>query len=297
MLEAAKKRFDSILNGKTLKPVLDAINGMQDENGVLSVENGVVCVKTQNNYGENSEVYAIAKSLMPWRKGPFKIDDIFIDTEWNSAIKYDILEPHFSAKDKIVGDIGCNNGYYLFRMLEQNAKELIGFDPGANFYLQFKFLNHFVKSKIEFLPYGVEHLEYFKEKFDLLFCLGVIYHRTDPIAMLKSLKLALKKDGELIIDGIIIDDEREIALCPKDSYAKMSNVFFLPSKKTLQNWLEIAGFSWEFLGERKTDLSEQRKTDWIYGQSLDSFLDPNNENLTIEGYPAPIRAYYKCRRV
>lgn len=296
MLEAAQKRFDSILNGKTLKPVLDAINNMQPECGKLSVENDTVCITTDKNYDENSEVYAIAKSLMPWRKGPFKIDTIFIDSEWNSGIKYDILAPHFNANDKVVGDIGCNNAYYLFRMLAQNPKALIGFDPGANFYLQFKFLDKFLKSGIEFLPYGVEHLEYFKDKFDLLFCLGVIYHRTDPIAMLKSLKLALKKDGELILDGIIIDSEEEIALCPKESYAKMSNVFFLPSKKTLQNWLELAGFSWEFIGERKTDLAEQRKTEWIHGQSLDSFLDKDNINLTVEGYPAPIRAYYKCRR-
>jgi tRNA (mo5U34)-methyltransferase len=296
MLEVAKARFDSILNGKTLKPLNDAVCNMKAPKGTLVVENDTVYIKTELKYDENSAVYELAKSLMPWRKGPFKIDDIFIDSEWNSGIKYSILEPYIDAKDKIIGDIGCNNGYYLFRLLEKNPKELIGFDPGANFYLQFKFIDAFLNSGIKFLPYGVEHLEAFKEQFDILLCLGVIYHRTDPIAMLKSLKSALKKDGELILDSMILDSSEDIALCPKASYAKMSNVFFVPTKTTLQNWLEKAGFEWEFLGELKTTTKEQRKTEWIYGQSLDDFLDQNNKDLTIEGYPAPIRAYYKCRR-
>ena len=34
-----------------------------------------------------------AKELKPWRKGPFKIDDLFIDTEWQSFIKFNILKP------------------------------------------------------------------------------------------------------------------------------------------------------------------------------------------------------------
>jgi tRNA (mo5U34)-methyltransferase len=47
----------------------------------------------------------------------------------------------------------------------------------------------------------------------------------------------------------------------------------------------------------KTSLDEQRTTDWILGESLENFLDSDNPNLTIEGYPAPKRVYIKARRI
>ena len=65
------------------------------------------------------EIYNVAKSLMPWRKGPFQIGDIFIDSEWQSFIKYNMLQKHFNLKDKVVADVVCNNVYYMFRMLLQ----------------------------------------------------------------------------------------------------------------------------------------------------------------------------------
>ena len=72
---------------------------------------------------DNKLIYETAKKLMPWRKGPFQIGDIFIDSEWQSFIKYNLLESHFNLENKIVADVGCNNGYYMFRMLSQNPKK------------------------------------------------------------------------------------------------------------------------------------------------------------------------------
>ncbi|MFW3327791.1 DUF1698 domain-containing protein, partial [Aliarcobacter butzleri] len=102
-----------------------------------------------------------AKKLIPWRKGPFKIFDLEIDSEWQSNIKYNLIRPYFNLKDKIVADIGCNNGYYMFRMLEDCPKRLIGFDPSPLTLHQFEFINHFVKSDIVYEMLGVEHLEFY----------------------------------------------------------------------------------------------------------------------------------------
>ena len=44
----------------------------------------------------------------------------------------------------------------------------------------------------------------------------------------------------------------------------------------------------------KTELNEQRKTEWIDTQSLEDFLDPNDPQKTVEGYPAPKRVYIKA---
>jgi tRNA (mo5U34)-methyltransferase len=232
---------------------------------------------------------------MPWRKGPFQISQTFIDSEWQSFIKYDLLEPHFQLEGKVVGDIGCNNGYYLFRMLSQHPKKLVGFDPSAITYSQFQFVNHFIQSEIVYELLGIEHVEFYEHRFDVLFCLGVLYHRSDPVAMLKSLYRGLEKGGELILDTFMIDGEDEICLTPRDRYSKIPNIYFIPTIPALKNWCYRAGFEHvEILDTKKTDLTEQRKTAWIDHQSLEHFLDPDDHTKTIEGYPAPKRVYLKA---
>jgi tRNA (mo5U34)-methyltransferase len=240
-------------------------------------------------------IYETAKNLMPWRKGPFRIGKTFIDSEWQSFIKYNLLEKHINLENKIVADVGCNNGYYMFRMLSKNPKKVVGFDPMALFKLQFDFINHFVKSeKLHYELLGVEHLPLYEHKFDTIFCLGVLYHRSDPVTMLKQLKQSLHQGGEAIIDTFIIESDEEIALCP-NRYAKMRNVYFIPSIPTLKNWAEIAKFKeFEVLEIKPTDLHEQRKTNWIEGESLNNFLNEDGSK-TIEGYPPPIRAYVRLK--
>ena len=155
-----------------------------------------------------------AKKLIPWRKGPFKVFDLEIDSEWQSNIKYNLIRPFFNLKDKVVADIGCNNGYYMFRMLEDKPKRLVGFDPSPLTLHQFEFINHFVKSDIVYEMLGVEHLEYYNHKFDFIFMLGVLYHRPDPVGTLKSLARGLNSKGEILIDTFMIDGEEELCLTP-----------------------------------------------------------------------------------
>ena len=232
--------------------------------------------------------------MMPWRKGPFKIFNTFIDSEWKSYIKYNFLEPFLNLENKIVGDVGCNNGYYLFRMLKSRPKILVGFDPSIIAYCQFKFINHFFKSDIKYELLGVEHLDIYEHKFDILFCLGVLYHRTDPIKTLKSLYKGLNKKGELILDNLIIDGEEEICLTPKKYYSKIPNIYFIPTINALKNWCYRVGFQKiEVLKIVNTTEKEQRKTEWIESESLNSFLNPLDKYKTVEGYPAPKRAYLK----
>jgi len=201
----------------------------------------------------------------------------------------------FNLKDKIVADIGCNNGYYMFKMLEQKPKKVVGFDPSALCYMQFEFINKFVKSDIKYEMLGIEHVEFYEHKFDTLFCLGVLYHRSDPIGSLKSLFRALNSGGELILDTFMIDGEDDICLTPKDRYSKIPNIYFIPTVNALKNWCHRAGFKKvEILEIKKTKLDEQRKTEWINSQSLNDFLDPENPDLTVEGYPAPKRVYIKA---
>lgn len=254
-------------------------------------------VNLSTNSQAKDEILTITKKLKPWRKGPFKIDDLFIDTEWQSFIKFNILKPFMGEiSQKYIADIGCNNGYYMFKMLEFNPAKLIGFDPSIKYRLQFELINALAKTPIKYELLGVEDLPSYGLKFDVIFCLGVIYHRSDPIKMLKDLKAGLNKNGVIFLDTMYIEDEREIAFVPNKTYSKIPNIYFVPSISALKNWCERAGFKeFEVLATKKTDENEQRKTEWIDSFSLENFLDPKDKNLTIEGYEAPKRVYIRIK--
>ena len=297
-LDTLRQERQKWLTWKNIRPYQEAIAALNTyPQASVTLEDTVSITLPNLSEEDAQQIEATARLIHPWRKGPFAINSLFIDAEWRSYMKYNLLEPHFNLKDKIVGDIGCNNGYYLFRMLTHQPKKLVGFDPSAIYYSQFQFLNHFIDSKIVYELLGVEHVEFYEHKFDVLFCLGVLYHRADPVGMLKSLFKGLNEGGELILDTFMIDGEEEMCLTPKDRYSKIPNIYFVPTIPALINWCHRAGFTQvEVLETVVTDANEQRKTEWIEGQSLEDFLDPNDPTKTVEGYPAPKRVYIKALR-
>ena len=291
-LNVLRTEREKWMTWKNIKPLREALDTLPDV--VVSVKLGDTMTLETEAIVEKDLIASVARQMMPWRKGPFDLFGLFIDTEWQSFMKYNLLRPHFNLKDKRVADIGCNNGYYLFRMQEDAPASLVGFDPSALYKTQFDFINHFVKSGIKYELLGVEHLPFYEEKFDTIFCLGVLYHRSDPVAMLKQLYKGLDSSGEVILDTFMIDGEEEMALCPQGSYSKIPNIYFVPTVAALKNWCLRAGFSdFELLETSVTSADEQRKTEWIEGQSLEDFLDPDDQSKTVEGYPAPKRVYVR----
>ena len=298
-LNKLRQEREKCIEWKNIKPRWEAIKELPTVNDI-EIKIGDAIEVISNNLSKEDEkyIYDTAKLIQPWRKGPFQISTTFIDSEWQSHIKYDLIRPYFDIKDKIVGDIGCNNGYYLFKMMAEKPKKLVGFDPSSIPYCQFKFLDHFIQSGIKYELLGVEHVEFYEHKFDVLFCLGVLYHRPDPIGSLKSLYKGLNFGGELILDTFMIDGEDEICLTPKKRYSKIPNIYFIPTVNALKNWCYRAGFEEvEVLEISKTKLEEQRKTEWINTESLDDFLDNEDNNKTVEGYPAPKRVYIKAKKL
>ncbi len=290
-LDEIRKERQKWVQWKNIAPIYEALQNLKKTD--VSVDIGDV-VKIEGDCPDLKRIEQIAKMMKPWRKGPFELFGTFIDSEWKSYLKYNLLRPHFDLKNKRVADIGCNNGYYMFRFLQDKPKKLVGFDPSILFKLQFEFLDFFIQSGIVYELLGVEHAEYYEEKFDTIFCLGVLYHRSDPIVMLKQLYRALDKEGEVFLDTFYIEGDEEIALCPGATYSKIPNIHFVPTVKALENWCKRAGFS-EFIVLEKsvTTADEQRKTEWIEGESLENFLDPIDPSKTVEGYPAPRRVYVK----
>lgn len=284
------------MDWKNIAPLRQALEGLEEVETRV-VLGPVVTLQSDDARLDRERLERVARSMMPWRKGPFDLFGLFIDTEWRSDIKYDLLRPYFDLKEKRVADIGCNNGYYLFRMQEDDPALLVGFDPSALYKTQFDFIDHYVRSEIVYELLGVEHLPYYEEKFDIIFCLGVLYHRSDPVDMLKSLYKGLDKQGEVILDTFMIDGDEEVCLTPAGAYSKIPNIYFVPTVSALRNWCLRAGFTrFEVLETMATTAQEQRKTAWIEGQSLEDFLDPDDNTKTVEGYPAPKRIYVRLTK-
>ena len=301
-LETLQNKKNECREWKNVQPWYEQIQKLsQIKKSNLSIDYGdwfSVGKKEDLTSQEFDLIIDAAKKLIPWRKGPFNIFGLEIDSEWQSNIKYNLIRPHFNLKDKVVADIGCNNGYYMFRMLEDKPRKLIGFDPSPLTLHQFEFVNHFVKSDIVYEMLGVEHLEFYNHKFDFIFMLGVLYHRADPVGTLKSLARGLNSKGEILIDTFMIDGDEELCLTPNKRYSKIPNIYFIPTIPALKNWLERAGFEdIEVLATTVTTSEEQRKTEWSFDQSLEDFLDENDKTKTVEGYPAPKRVYVKARKV
>ncbi|MDH5302234.1 MAG: tRNA 5-methoxyuridine(34)/uridine 5-oxyacetic acid(34) synthase CmoB [Gammaproteobacteria bacterium] len=237
--------------------------------------------------------------LMPWRKGPFSFFDIFIDTEWRSDWKWQRVLPHLSSLEgRRILDIGCGSGYHLWRMWQQRAEFVVGIDPSLLFLMQFRAAKQFIGDcPVHLLPLGIEHLPTEMACFDTVFSMGVFYHRRSPIDHLLELKACLKPGGELVLETLIVEGGLGHTLVPEDRYAQMRNVWFIPSCATLELWLRRCGFENIVLADlNQTTVHEQRQTDWMQFESLPQFLQPDDHNLTIEGYPAPTRATFIARK-
>ena len=231
----------------------------------------------------------------PWRKGPYELFDIHIDTEWHSDWKWERIQSHIAPlKDKLVLDIGCGNGYHMWRMLGEKAKLVVGIDPSQLFLMQFHIIKKYMGQQlpIHILPLRAEDLPDFNNQgFDHVFSMGVLYHRKSPFEHLKELRSFLKPGGQLILETLVIKGDINSVLVPRNRYAKMRNVWFIPSVEMLALWLERTGFSNIHIADiSETTIEEQRPTEWMNFESLPHFLDPQNDALTIEGYPAPLRA-------
>ena len=230
--------------------------------------------------------------LAPWRKGPFQFGSIYVDAEWQSDLKWDRLHKHVALSNHRVLDVGSGCGYHLWRMLEAGASEVLGIDPSVLFHCQFSAIKYLLGNpKAASLPVTLEEFDGGPIDFDTVFSMGVLYHRKDPIIHLEKLKRWIKPGGQLILETLVVDGDEHTCLVPPNRYARMNNVWFLPSVLALKQWLGRIGFaSIECVDVSVTTPEEQRTTKWMRFESLEHALDPNNQGRTIEGLPRPTRA-------
>ncbi|PWC11361.1 tRNA 5-methoxyuridine(34)/uridine 5-oxyacetic acid(34) synthase CmoB [Brenneria roseae subsp. americana] len=249
--------------------------------------------------GQREGIEMLLRNLMPWRKGPFSLYGVNIDTEWRSDWKWERVLPHISPlKDRLILDVGCGSGYHLWRMVGAGAHMAIGIDPMQLFLCQFEAVRKLLggDQRAHVLPLGIEQLPELAA-FDTVFSMGVLYHRRSPLDHLWQLKNQLVSGGELVLETLVVEGDEHQILVPGERYAQMRNVYFIPSAAALTTWLEKCGFTdIRVVDVCTTSTQEQRRTDWMITESLADFLDPNDQRKTVEGYPAPLRAVLVARK-
>lgn len=247
---------------------------------------------------EKERLYNGLVNLSPWRKGPFDFFGVLVDSEWQSWMKWERLMPHLpNLKHKKILDIGSSNGYYMFKMAASDPMFVLGLEPQSAFYYQYCAAQKYLNLKNVFcLPATYNELPVMNRFFDLVLCMGILYHRKSPVKMLRQIHDSLVPGGQVVVENLVIKGENNYCLFPSDRYAKMRNVFFIPDLSAMEAWLTRAGFSdIRCVDITDTTLEEQRKTQWIQTESLEDFLDPEDPSKTVEGYPAPVRAIYIAR--
>ncbi|SFT44852.1 tRNA 5-methoxyuridine(34)/uridine 5-oxyacetic acid(34) synthase CmoB [Halomonas saccharevitans] len=268
----------------------------------VELDRDTVSVEAALEDSQRRQAESLLRKLMPWRKGPFCLGGVNIDTEWRSDWKWQRVAPHLAPLNgRRVLDVGGGSGYHAWRMAGAGAAFVLVIDPSPRFFWQFRAVRHFVGDadghRTHFLPVGIEDVPERLAFFDTVFSMGVLYHRPSPLEHLVQLKEALRPGGELVLETLVVEGDATTVLLPGERYAAMPNVYFLPSSAALCQWLERCGFhNVRVVDEAATTTEEQRASDWMTFQSLADFLDPDDPIRTREGYPAPRRAVIMANR-
>lgn len=262
-----------------------------------------------NQEFSKEEIENELKNLKIFRKGPFLINGIKINSHWNSFIKWKyllkVLESlesqmvHFKNKSLKVLDIGSNNGYYSF-LLYYHLKQK-GFlskfdliDPIVDFYQQYLFLKKIFPAEDQknwnFYSFGWQEIPSLNTKYDLILCMGILYHHKNPMELLDVIYHQLNKKGILILETITIRYSKyPILLIPKNRYIGSKGFWFIPNKMALLNMLQKTNFSKIQFHSERFVLREMEKNHYL--PSLKELVD---KNQTIENYPKPYRSFFSA---
>ena len=295
-IERAQQRFSGDHHGDFLRwqAAIERIPALKLSN--LDLTKDAVGGEISASPEQLETLESCLKELHPWRKGPFQIGSIYIDTEWRSNYKWRRLAPALgSVANKTVLDIGGGNGYFGWRMLGAGAKAVVNIDPTLVFCMQHRALqrlfhhpNHWV------LPLGIEEVPS-TTAFDWVLSMGVLYHRKDPQEHIQQMYALTDPNGRCVMETLVVDANQ--SLYPEGRYARMRNIGVVPNLVDLRQWMHNAGYrNIQLVDVSPTTHEEQRTTPWMHFESLDKALDPANKALTVEGLPAPLRAMLIAER-
>lgn len=181
-------------------------------------------------------------------------------------------------------DIGCNAGFDTFYLSTLGASEVIGIEPVALFHFQALLLwSLYYCPNVRVIQTGWEEPAAgpgVLGTFDLILCLGILYHEPNPMQLVQALYRLLAPGGKLVLESTVTLDDDQKALYIEDSFLGDISYYWLPSVRTLTAMLRTYGF--EDVVVRRCDPL--------------TTANPDDPTRTPEGYPAGGHAFVTARR-
>lgn len=185
----------------------------------------------------------MSEKLRPFMQASFYQTFDFLGEELkasNSAEKYDLSRlTTFNLEGKDILDVGCNAGYFMFKLLGKNPKSIFGIDVHRPFIEIARRINEecFQSNKLDF------HVaDFFKYKFplgkmfDFIFCFSTFhyFYENQQLFIDKSYEL-LNKDGILLLEIEESPDQGEAKIFspPRPADGKC---YFYPNQAMVKQW-------------------------------------------------------------
>jgi tRNA (mo5U34)-methyltransferase len=149
-------------------------------------------VHPQQNFSRD-EIATRVRELAPWfhnlsLNGVETAPDHFLgdypSAKWHRfahAIPADL-------RGRTVLDIGSNAGFYAIEMKRRGADRVVAMEPDARYLEQAKFAAAVSDCDIEFQQCSIYDLPQLGEKFDVVLCMGVVYHLRYPLLALDLIR-------------------------------------------------------------------------------------------------------------
>ena len=178
-------------------------------------------------------------------------------------------------------DVGCNAGYDTFLVNAMGAAESVGVEPHG-FYHHAQFLNAvYGRSGVSFHNIDWERLNAAQlGSFDLITCLGLIYHLKEPMALIQTLASLMKPGARLVMETHVLSERSSQAHFVEGAFWGDQTYWWIFGDECLSAMLRSCGFK---------DVKVALKAD------CDS-RNPRNPRVTVEGHPAGARAWFTATR-
>jgi len=120
---------------------------------------------------------------------------------WDRISKY--IPNDLSGKSVL--DIGCNAGFFSVQCKKKRADYVLGLDLSDGFLKQAEFVRDMLNLDIEYKKMSVFEVPQLGRKFDIVFCLGVIYHCADPFSVARCVESVT--ENMAVVESAIVNCE------------------------------------------------------------------------------------------
>lgn len=170
-------------------------------------------MNTNQNFSHDQIVTRV-RELAPWfhnlsLKGVATAPDHFLGDY--PSVKWDRFAHAVPAdlRGRTVLDIGSNAGFYAIEMKKRGAERVVAMEPDGRYLAQAKFAAAVSDCDIEFQQCSIYDLPLVQEKFDIVLCMGVLYHLRYPLLALDLIRRYAV--NELLIFQCMLRGSKDVA--------------------------------------------------------------------------------------